>query len=125
MNIPLHKTLKTIFILEDSDDLRELYTFIFDQDKYHLEMFATVAEFGKAADRTPDLYLLDIMLPDGDGISVCQQLQVRESSKKIPVLLVSAHQQHSVVKSKCPWASFIEKPFDIDHLEKAVAELLA
>lgn len=116
------KPVKTIFILEDNDDLRELYTFIFDPEKYCLETFPTVAAFMKAVDRVPDLYLLDIMLPDGDGINVCQQLKYNSLTSKVPAILISAHQHFSVVKEKCPWASFIEKPFDIANLEKTIDE---
>ena len=121
----MNKSIKTIFILEDNEDLRDLYAFIFDPNKYQLETFPTVATFMAATNRTPDLYLLDIMLPDGDGISVCKHLHTNNLTHNIPVILISAHQQASIVVDKCPWASFIEKPFDIDSLELMVESRLA
>ncbi|MDQ7949461.1 MAG: response regulator [Pedobacter sp.] len=114
---------KKIFILEDNEDLRELYTIIFDQH-YELESFTTIAQFMRHIDRVPDLYLLDVMLPDGDGVSVCQQLKNNPKTANIPVIMISAHQHHAEIAKRCPWSNFIEKPFDIDKLEEMVAKNL-
>ena len=116
--------IKTIFILEDSEDLRDLYTYIFLPEQYKLEMFASVADFQTGNHSKVDLYLLDIMLPDGDGMEVCQQLKQNPLTADVPAILISAHQHAQVVAQKCPWAKFINKPFDIETLENMVtAEL--
>lgn len=112
--------LKKIFILEDNEDLRELYTFIFDPQVYELELFVDIASFMTAIERLPDLYLLDVMLPDGDGITVCQHLKSNPATADVPVIMISAHQHQGEIAKRCPWADFIEKPFDISYLEQTV-----
>jgi len=52
---------KVIFILEDNDDLRELYNLILKQEDYKIKTFATVAEFKEHFSQIPDLYLVDVM----------------------------------------------------------------
>lgn len=123
-NADLKKSLKKIFILEDNDDLRELYTIIFDPQQYELEAFADIASMMRHIETIPDLYLLDVMLPDGDGISVCQQLKLSKKTASVPVIMISAHQQQSEINKRCPGADFIEKPFDIEHFEKTIAKNL-
>lgn len=123
-NLDPNKSTKKIFILEDNEDLRELYSIIFDPQQYELQAFADIASLMKHIDTVPDLYLLDVMLPDGDGITVCQQLKLDEKTSSVPVIMISAHQQQSEISRRCPGADFIEKPFDIDHLEKTIARNL-
>lgn len=107
---------KTIFILEDNDDLRELYALILKDEDYQISSFATVTEFMESAHQIPDLYLLDVMLPDGDGIQLCSELRNNPQSSQVPVIMISAHKGGTEVKRRCPGAEFIPKPFDIEDL---------
>lgn len=113
---------KTIFILEDNADLRELYLYIFADNDYKISSFSTVAEFMLHWNEIPDLYLLDVMLPDGDGIDLCQKLKNNSLSANTPVVMVSAHKDISEVKMQCPNADFLAKPFDIEELNNRVAK---
>jgi two-component system phosphate regulon response regulator PhoB len=112
---------KTIFILEDNTDLRELYGYILEEHNYNLKMFSSIAEFEEHANEIPDLYLLDVMLPDGDGIALCKTLKEKVITAKVPVIMVSAHKDISDVKDQCPGAEFIAKPFDIDNLIEQIS----
>ena len=116
---------KTIFILEDNDDLRELYIYILADDDYKIVAFSTVAEFMHHWNEIPDLYLLDVMLPDGDGIVLCQKLKSNLASSHTPIIMVSAHKDIAEVKTQCPEADFLAKPFDINELSHRVAERVA
>ena len=111
---------KKIYILEDNDDLRQLFAYILEDEQYDVETFANVALFDKNLD-IPHLYLLDIMLPDGDGLEVCNRIKANSKSSAIPVIMMSAHKDIKDVKEKCPGVTFIAKPFDIDHLIKSIA----
>jgi len=113
---------KTIFILEDNNDLRELYLYILADNDYKISSFATIAEFMLHWDEIPDLYLLDVMLPDGDGIVLCQKLKNNIPSANTPVIMISAHKDINDVKLQCPSADFLAKPFDIDELNDRVAK---
>lgn len=116
---------KEIFILEDNQDLRELYEYILDGENYRITTFATVTAFMEKATHVPDLYLLDVMLPDGNGLDLCIELKNRTMSANIPVILISAHKQLHEVKAACPSADFISKPFDIEFLVSRIAYNLA
>lgn len=112
---------KEIFILEDNQDLRELYEYILEGENYRITTFATVTAFMEKATHVPDLYLLDVMLPDGNGLDLCVELKNRASSANVPVILVSAHKQLHEIKAKCPSADFIAKPFDIEFLVNKIS----
>lgn len=111
---------KKIFILEDNDDLRELYNYIFEGEKYQIKTFASVTAFMERAHEIPDLYLLDVMLPDGDGIQLCKELKQNINTANVPVIMVSAHKGMSDVNIQCPGADFIPKPFDIEYLLRTI-----
>ncbi|RZL40132.1 MAG: response regulator, partial [Pedobacter sp.] len=112
---------KEIFILEDNQDLRELYEYILEGENYRITTFATVTAFMEKATHVPDLYLLDVMLPDGNGLDLCVELKNRVSSANVPVILVSAHKQLHEIKATCPSADFIAKPFDIEFLVNKIS----
>ena len=116
---------KEIFILEDNQDLRELYEYILESENYRITTFATVTAFMEKATHVPDLYLLDVMLPDGNGLDLCIELKGRSATAKVPVILISAHKQLHEVKAACPSADFIAKPFDIDFLISKISANLA
>lgn len=114
---------KVIFILEDNDDLRELYSLILEQEDYKIKAFATVAEFKEHFSQIPDLYLLDVMLPDGNGIQLYKELKNSPANAKVPIVMVSANANVGEVKLECPNAEFIAKPFDIDNLSNRIAAM--
>jgi DNA-binding response OmpR family regulator len=70
----------------------------------------------------PDIILLDLMLPDLDGFSVCHILQVQPSTKHIPVFIVSALDAPSFGSrgSKARFAKYFQKPVDIKLLSENV-----
>lgn len=78
-----------------------------------------------AADINFDLYILDVRLPDGTGVELCQKL--REMRPGIPILYYSAYGDAAEVESalaKCGDA-YLKKPVCIADIEETVAKLLA
>ena len=112
---------KTIHILEDNDELRELYGYILADEDYNLLSFATMQAFHDHTEPLPDLYVLDVMLPDGDGLSLCKTLHDDPLTAHIPVIMVSAHKELTDISALCPHADFLAKPFDIQNLIDKVA----
>ena len=83
---------------------------------FKVTAFPNAEDFQKAIlNHSPDLILLDIMLPDGNGIEICKNLRKTESTTGIPVVLMSAHADASILQDNCA-NDFIAKPFDIDDL---------
>ena len=106
---------KSIFILDDTEDIREVITHILTEENYEVKGFGTVKEFKKGIlFAQPDLIILDVMLPDGNGIDVCDELKDNRSTQHIPVLMMSANDRYSDAKLKCETEDFINKPFNVD-----------
>ncbi|MCC8361033.1 response regulator transcription factor [Salinimicrobium sediminilitoris] len=114
--------MKEIFIVEDDDGIRELIEFLLVSQQYSVKTFPTARAFHKAIPgKVPDLFLLDIMLPDGNGVDLCRELKEGEKTSKIPVVLMSAHADISRTEGA---DDFIAKPFDVDELLKRIQKQL-
>jgi DNA-binding response OmpR family regulator len=113
---------KTITILEDDEDIRDIYTYFFECEGFGVKAYGTVADFSRELGPT-DLFLLDVRLPDGNGIDVCGMLRGDGRYCKIPIIIMSAHINPKVPKDNFGADCFIEKPFDLDNLLRQV-ELL-
>lgn len=108
---------KRICVLEDDEDIRQVIEILLNEEAYEVTGFASVSDFLKGGKgRMPDLFLLDVMLPDGNGIDVCGMLKSAEQTKNIPVLMMSAHSSKTLVEQSCSSDGFVAKPFDIDEL---------
>jgi len=110
--------MKTIFLVEDDQGLRELIHFLLTDKNYEVEAFPNATSFEKrleTSNQDPDLILMDIMLPDGNGVDLCKSLKKSNHKKEIPVLLMSAHANPSIADNSGA-CDFIKKPFDIEEL---------
>ncbi|GGH04626.1 response regulator [Pedobacter zeae] len=112
---------KLVYILEDDPDIREIVAFILTEAGYNIKEYGTAALFNEAIlAHLPDIIILDILLPDGNGLDICKQLQGNEVTSAIPVLMMSANKtKRDIEESGCN-ADFISKPFDIDHFRQRV-----
>lgn len=108
--------MKNIFVVEDDPHLRELMEFLLTSQDYTVRSFPTAEDF-KRGIRTgsPDLVLLDIMLPDGNGIDICKDLNENHDTNGIPVVLMSAHADPNIPE-EVGAKDFIAKPFDSEDL---------
>ena len=76
-----------IYVLEDDANIRKLVDYALTREGYSVEGFGTPAEFWAAVGRQiPQLVLLDIMLPQEDGLSVLQKLRSRSDTRIRAVL---------------------------------------
>ncbi|MCJ8154175.1 response regulator [Chryseobacterium sp. SSA4.19] len=117
--------MKTIFILEDEDSIRELLEVLFNMEGYKIISSSSIREFNKMnIGSNVDLYLLDIRLPDGSGIAVCNDLKNNAETSKIPVLMMSAHAKTLELQDCCQYDEFISKPFDLDTMVATVSGLI-
>ncbi|MBD2110646.1 MULTISPECIES: ATP-binding response regulator [Cyanophyceae] len=116
-----------ILAVDDSPDNLFLIESILDDPDYRM----TCVESGQAALDVvrqvppPDLILLDVMMPGLDGYAVTQKIRDDTSLPYIPILLITAHDQSSLVQGLDAGADdFIRKPVDVNELRARVRSLL-
>jgi CheY-like chemotaxis protein len=84
-----------------------------------------VQALSQARQFKPDLILLDILLPDFDGLSVCEILRRQPSTKKIPIIFMSALSGDVTKRTVAMRAEdFFTKPIDLARLERRITDLL-
>jgi DNA-binding response OmpR family regulator len=116
-----------ILAIEDHDEVLTMLSVIF---QHHQMLLAPDSTSGlrMAADMRPDLILLDVGMPDVDGLEVCRALRRNPATADTPVLLVTAHAE--VVRDPSVWRGIgangaIMKPFSPSELVEQVERLLA
>ena len=115
-----------ILIVDDELDFIELVKFrLGNLHCEFLEANDGVHALSQARIGKPDLILLDILLPDLDGLSVGEILHRQANTKKIPIIFMSALSSEITKRTaKMHAQDFFTKPLDLERLEKRVAELL-
>ena len=115
-----------ILIVDDEGDFIELVKFrLADQGYEFIEASDGVQALTQARQFKPDLILLDILLPDLDGLSVCEILRRQPATKKIPVIFMSALTGDVTRRSASLNAQdFFTKPLDLPRLQQRIADLL-
>ena len=119
--------MATIYIVEDDLNIREIETFALKNSGYSVVDFECAKDFYKKLDeKVPNLIILDIMLPDEDGLSIVQRLRKKADTKNVPVLLISAKTiEIDVVKGLDMGADdYLTKPFGVMELISRVKALL-
>lgn len=116
-----------IYIVEDDRNIQEIELFALKNSGYQAVGFETAKDFYKAlSEKLPELILLDIMLPDEDGLSILKSLRTRADTQKIPVILVTAKSTEiDKVKGLDGGADdYIAKPFGVMEMIARVKALL-
>jgi DNA-binding response OmpR family regulator len=125
----MRQKFKKILVIDDDENLcsavkRGLEFF----GKYHV----SVAGGGKAGLKAsrkliPDLILLDILMPDLDGLSVLKKLRQGGKTRFIPVVMLTAvRDQEAKEKASYQYAEqYVTKPFEINKLESVIARTLS
>lgn len=119
--------MKTIYVVEDDANIREIEMFALKNCGYETEGFECAADFFKGIrDKKPSLVLLDIMLPDEDGITVLEKLRSAQETRQLPVIMVTAKTTEiDKVKGLDSGADdYITKPFGVMELISRVKSLL-
>lgn len=119
--------MTTIYIVEDDQNIREIETFALKNSGYTVYDFENAKGFYKQLDeKIPNLIVLDIMLPDEDGLSIVQTLRKRVDTKDVPIILISAKTREiDRVKGLDMGADdYLCKPFGVMELISRVKALL-
>ncbi|WP_036487565.1 response regulator [Myxosarcina sp. GI1] len=117
---------KPILIVDDYDDILYLIELVLKSDGYEVISAANGREALKLAQRVrPQLMLMDIMMPDVNGLEISQQIRQNKELSSTQILLVSANHEISAEQAKENGADgILHKPFNIDYLLSQVHKLL-
>lgn len=116
-----------IYIVEDDENIREIEMFALKNAGYEVQGFdCASAFFARLKEKTPALALLDIMLPDEDGLSVVKKLRSRAETRRLPIIMATARTTEiDKVKGLDIGADdYITKPFGVMELISRVKALL-
>jgi CheY-like chemotaxis protein len=112
-----------VLVVDDDTEYAQLLKFNLELDGCEsLVVHNGVHALRTARAHLPDVILVDVMLPDLDGLSVCEILNSQPSTRDIPVIIVSALNQSWVEtrKSKARFTRFFTKPVDLKLLRETV-----
>jgi two-component system phosphate regulon response regulator PhoB len=116
-----------ILIVEDEEDLTLLLRYNLEAAGYEVETVARGDEADlRFKERTPDLVILDWMLPGLSGIEICRRLRARPDTKALPIIMLTARGEESErVRGLSTGADdYIVKPFSLPELMARVSALL-
>lgn len=116
-----------IYAVEDDKNILEIEMFALKNSGYMVEGFECARDFyKKMEERMPDLVLLDIMLPDEDGLEIVGKLRRRPETKKMPIIMVTAKTTEiDKVKGLDVGADdYLTKPFGVMELIARVKAIL-
>jgi two-component system alkaline phosphatase synthesis response regulator PhoP len=124
---------KKILIVDDDPDLVEAVSTILESKGYAVAAaYGGIEGLKKAKTEKPDLVVLDVMMPDKDGYTVCKELKADKKYRSIPILLLTAvvsniptsrytHQMGKDTEAD----DYMDKPVEPDELAKRIEALIS
>jgi DNA-binding response OmpR family regulator len=118
---------KRVLVAEDEPDIRQLITYSLQFAGFTVVQAVNGEDaVNKATKEQPDLILLDVRMPKMNGYEACAVLKEQSSTKRIPVVFLSARGQETEIKYGLELGAeeYILKPFAPDELYKRVTAIL-
>lgn len=116
-----------IYLVEDDNSIRELVIYTLQSTGFEARGFACGADFWEGMkEDMPELVLLDIMLPDEDGLSILRKLRGAAATQKLPVMMLTAKgtEYDKVIGLDSGADDYLPKPFGMMELVSRVRALL-
>lgn len=105
---------KKVFILEDEKDIAELVAINLQKAGFKTKEFLRADRFfSTLKEDIPDLLILDLMLPDMDGLEVCKQLRKNEKYSQLPIIMLTAKAEEldKIIGLELGADDYVTKPF--------------
>lgn len=116
-----------IYLIEDDDNIRKLVCYALSKEGFDVQGFAAPKEFWKEMELTlPELILLDIMLPEEDGLTILEKLKGQTATTHIPVIMLTAKDSEfdKVTGLDMGADDYVAKPFGTMELISRVRAVL-
>ena len=111
--------MERVLIVDDDPDIQRLVSYNLSQAGFQVSTAATgLTGLQAVQNHQPDLIILDLMLPDLDGLEVCRTLRQREDSRLIPIIMLTARTEEidRVVGFELGADDYVMKPFSAREL---------
>lgn len=118
---------KTVLVIEDNDDSREIYRSILEHHGFRVRLCVTAEDgLGIARRERPDIIMMDLGLPEMDGVSATRLLKSDPETAAIPVLVITVHAQPGDLADAhaAGCDEYIVKPADPSAVAARLAEML-
>ena len=117
----MQRTQKKILVVDDEPDILEFLQVILEEEGY----IVATTDKGEYVEELhngglPDLILLDVLLSGKDGRLIAKHLRSQEDTKRIPIIMFSAHPSAEETARQSGADDFLAKPFDIPALLEKV-----
>ena len=116
---------KRVLVVDDDDDIQALLQMILESEDYEVvtagDGLLALNELEKS---TPDLILLDLMMPRMDGYTFAKELRQRKRQPTIPIIVLSADVNAKQKVEQMGADSYITKPFDIGSLLDKISHFM-
>lgn len=116
-----------IYLVEDDDNIQKLVCYALSKDGYEIKGFSEPRKFwNEMKNALPDIVLLDIMLPEEDGLTVLKKIRTNGAYKDIPVIMLTAKSSEfdKVTGLDAGADDYITKPFGVTELSARVGAVL-
>ncbi|MGE3818366.1 MAG: response regulator [Isosphaeraceae bacterium] len=119
---------RTVLIVDDERDTNDiLASLVQARDFQPVQLYSGAQVVDAVRAHTPDVILLDLMLPDLDGFTVCDQLKRNRETNLIPIIMVTALNDagHRAAGVRVGANGYLTKPFNAEHLFEAIDKAIA
>lgn len=117
---------KRILVVDDEPDVTELISYRLKREGYEVEVINDPLQImGKAREMNPDLFVLDIMMPDLDGLKICRMIRADSKLSKVPVIFLTARgeTEDRITGLESGADDYIAKPFDAKELVLRIGKI--
>jgi CheY-like chemotaxis protein len=115
---------KTVLVVDDDPSILVVVRLALQQQGYAVLTAVGGAALPLAAERQPDVILLDVHMPGMDGPEVSRRLRADPATARIPIILMSTRQDLRALSARLPVDDQLPKPFGLDELYAIVARWL-
>lgn len=118
---------KSIMIVDDSPETLSLYGIMLERRGYRvLKALDGASALQILEDSVPDLFILDVMMPEINGIELCQRIRALPQHEQTPVIFLSAYSDTEIVEKTFAAGAndFVRKPIDVQDLEAKIHKML-
>jgi two-component system OmpR family response regulator len=115
----------TLMIVDDDPQLIRVLSMFFDLEGYNVVRAANGREaLTLLGEYTPDLILLDLMMPEVGGEEVVKQVRAQQKHQRIPIVIFTAAETREEELRAAGADAFITKPFSLDGLRDVIHEAI-